>query len=49
VPDRVRRAEFAGETAEGKPIEEIEEQAVLEQEQAEQEHQAPARPQEGRA
>jgi branched-chain amino acid transport system permease protein len=49
VPDRVRRAEFAGETPEGKPIEEIEEQAVLEQEQAEQEHQAPARPQEGRA
>jgi len=49
VPDRVRRAEFAGETPDGKPIEEIEEQAVLEQEQAEQEHQAPARPQEGRA
>jgi branched-chain amino acid transport system permease protein len=49
LPDRVRRAEFAGETPEGKPIEEIEEQAVLEQELAEQQHQAPARPQEGRA
>jgi branched-chain amino acid transport system permease protein len=32
VPDRLRRAEFAGETAEGKPIEEVEEQAVVEHE-----------------
>jgi branched-chain amino acid transport system permease protein len=32
VPDRLRRAEFAGETAEGKPIEEVQEQAVLEHE-----------------
>jgi branched-chain amino acid transport system permease protein len=32
VPDRVRRAEFAGETPEGKPIEEVEEQVVLEHE-----------------
>jgi len=43
VPDRVRRAEFAGETAEGKSIEEIQEQAVLEQEaELEREHEAPA-------
>jgi branched-chain amino acid transport system permease protein len=49
VPDRVRRAEFAGETAEGKSIEEIEEQRVREQEEAERQHQAPAGPQEGRA
>lgn len=49
VPDRVRRAEFAGETAEGKSIEEIEEQRVREQEEAEREHQAPTKPQEGRA
>ena len=42
VPDRVRRAEFAGETAEGKPIEEVQEQAVLEHEQAERE-QGPSR------
>lgn len=48
VPDRVRRAEFAGETAEGKSIEETLEQAVLEQEQAEREHQAPTAPKEGR-
>ena len=47
VPDRVRRAEFAGETAEGKPIEVIEEQVVLEQEEAERHHQAPTAP-EGR-
>jgi branched-chain amino acid transport system permease protein len=33
VPDRIRRAEFAGETAEGKPIEEVQEQAVIEHEQ----------------
>ncbi|MFL6122780.1 branched-chain amino acid ABC transporter permease [Actinophytocola sp.] len=32
VPDRLRRAEFAGETAEGKPIEVVQEQAVLEHE-----------------
>lgn len=32
VPDRLRRAEFAGETAEGKPIEEVQEQAVVEHE-----------------
>jgi len=49
VPDRVRRAEFAGETPEGKSIEEIEEQRVLEQEEAEREHQAPTKPQEGRS
>lgn len=49
VPDRVRRAEFAGETAEGKSIEEIEEQAVQEQELAERLHEAPVAPQEGRA
>ncbi|TDV42580.1 branched-chain amino acid ABC transporter permease [Actinophytocola oryzae] len=49
VPDRVRRAEFAGETADGRSIEEIEEQRVREQEEAEREHQAPAGPQEGRA
>jgi branched-chain amino acid transport system permease protein len=49
VPDRVRRAEFAGETPEGKSIEEVEEQRVLEQEEAEREHQAPNRPQEGRS
>jgi branched-chain amino acid transport system permease protein len=49
VPDRVRRAEFAGETAEGKSIEEIEEQRVREQEEAEREHQAPVGPQEGRS
>ncbi|OLF15051.1 branched-chain amino acid ABC transporter permease [Actinophytocola xanthii] len=34
VPDRVRRAELAGETAMGKSIEEAEEQAVLEHEEA---------------
>jgi branched-chain amino acid transport system permease protein len=34
VPDRVRRAELAGETATGKSIEAAEEQAVLEHEQA---------------
>ncbi len=49
VPDRIRRAEFAGETPEGKSIEEIEEQAVLEQEQAEREHEAPSAPKEGKA
>jgi branched-chain amino acid transport system permease protein len=47
VPDRIRRAEFAGETAEGKPIEEVEEQVVLEHEQAE--HEAPSAPKEGKA
>lgn len=36
VPDRVRRAEFAGETAEGQPIDEVLEQAVIEHERAEQ-------------
>jgi branched-chain amino acid transport system permease protein len=47
VPDRVRRAEFAGETAEGKSIEEVQEQAVLEQElELEREHQAPSGPKE---
>jgi branched-chain amino acid transport system permease protein len=35
VPDRVRRAEFAGETAEGLSIEEVAERAVIEQELAE--------------
>lgn len=49
VPDRIRRAEFAGETPEGKPIEEVEEQVVLEQEQAEREHEAPSAPKEGKA
>jgi branched-chain amino acid transport system permease protein len=48
VPDRVRRAEFAGETAEGKSIEEIQEQAVLEQElEQEREHAAPSAAKEG--
>jgi branched-chain amino acid transport system permease protein len=48
VPDRVRRAEFAGETAEGKSIEEVQEQAVLEYElELEREHQAPSAPKEG--
>jgi branched-chain amino acid transport system permease protein len=48
VPDRVRRAEFAGETAEGKSIEEVQEQAVLEHElELEREHQAPSAPKEG--
>jgi branched-chain amino acid transport system permease protein len=47
LPDRVRRAEFAGETPEGKSIEEIEEQRVREQEEAEREHQAPSGPREG--
>ncbi|HEY7593269.1 MAG TPA: branched-chain amino acid ABC transporter permease [Actinophytocola sp.] len=43
VPDRVRRAEFAGETAEGKSIEEVQEQAVLEHElELEREREAPA-------
>jgi branched-chain amino acid transport system permease protein len=47
VPDRVRRAEFAGETAEGKSIEEVQEQAVLEQElELEREHEAPSSPKE---
>ncbi len=47
VPDRVRRAEFAGETAEGKSIEEVQEKAVLEQElELEREHEAPASPKE---
>jgi branched-chain amino acid transport system permease protein len=47
VPDRVRRAEFAGETAEGKSIEEVQEQAVLEQElELEREHEAPSGPKE---
>jgi branched-chain amino acid transport system permease protein len=32
VPDRIRRAEFAGETAEGKPIEQVQEQLVVEHE-----------------
>jgi branched-chain amino acid transport system permease protein len=49
VPDRVRRAEFAGETPDGKSIEEIEEQAVLEQEESERHPQTPTGPQEGRA
>jgi branched-chain amino acid transport system permease protein len=44
VPDRIRRAEFAGETPEGKSIEEVEELAVREQEEAEREHQAPRSP-----
>ena len=45
VPDRVRRAEFAGETAEGKSIDEVLEKAVLEQEaELEREHQAPSSP-----
>jgi len=35
VPDRVRRAEFAGETPEGLSIEEVAERAVIEQELAE--------------
>ena len=49
VPDRVRRAEFAGETAEGKSIEEVQEKAVLEQElELEREHEAPSSPKEGR-
>ena len=48
VPDRVRRAEFAGETAEGKSIEEMQEKAVLEQElELEREHEAPSGPKEG--
>lgn len=34
VPDRVRRAEFAGETATGQSIEAVQEQAVVEQEEA---------------
>jgi branched-chain amino acid transport system permease protein len=42
VPDRHRRAELAGETAEGKSIEIEEEQVVLEQEQADQTTQLPA-------
>jgi branched-chain amino acid transport system permease protein len=46
VPDRIRRAEFAGETADGRSIEEQEEQAVLEHESAERDHQAPAAPKE---
>jgi branched-chain amino acid transport system permease protein len=49
VPDRIRRAEFAGETEEGKSIEEIEEQSVQEQEQAERHHAAPSAPKEGKA
>lgn len=48
VPDRIRRAEFAGETTEGKPIEEEEERAVLEQEQAERDPGTPAGPKEQR-
>ncbi|MGH3757102.1 branched-chain amino acid ABC transporter permease [Actinophytocola sp.] len=48
VPDRVRRAEFAGETEEGKRIEEVQERAVLEQElELEREHEAPPGPKEG--
>jgi branched-chain amino acid transport system permease protein len=46
VPDRIRRAEFAGETPDGKSIEQQEEQAVLEHESAAREHQAPAAPEE---
>lgn len=42
VPDRHRRAELAGETAEGKSIESEEEQAVLVQEQADQTTHLPA-------
>jgi branched-chain amino acid transport system permease protein len=43
VPDRVRRAEFAGETAEGKPIDEVLEEVVLEHEQElGREHEAPS-------
>jgi branched-chain amino acid transport system permease protein len=48
VPDRHRRAELAGETAEGKSIETEEEQVVLEHEQAEQTMQLPAVPKEDR-
>jgi branched-chain amino acid transport system permease protein len=47
VPDRHRRAELAGETAEGRPIETEEEQAVLEQE--ERGHTGPSAPKEDRA
>ena len=32
VPDRIRRAEFAGETATGESIEQVQEQAVVEHE-----------------
>ncbi|HEY0451652.1 branched-chain amino acid ABC transporter permease [Actinophytocola sp.] len=47
VPDRVRRAEFAGETAEGKSIDEVLEETVLEHEhELEREHEAPAGPKE---
>jgi len=46
VPDRHRRAELAGETAEGKSIETEEEQAVLEQER---ELAGPSAPKEDRA
>jgi branched-chain amino acid transport system permease protein len=49
VPDRVRRAELAGETAEGKSIEEVEDQLVLEHERAEQAHEAPSAPKGDRA
>jgi branched-chain amino acid transport system permease protein len=49
VPDRVRRAEFAGETETGIPIEEALEQAVVEHELAEAKHAAPTRPSEGRS
>jgi branched-chain amino acid transport system permease protein len=49
VPDRVRRAEFAGETETGISIEEAQEKAVLEQEMAEAEHAAPASAAEGRS
>lgn len=49
VPDRVRRAEFAGETESGISIEEVQEQAVLEQEMAEAKHAAPSSPTEGRS
>jgi branched-chain amino acid transport system permease protein len=42
VPDRVRRAEFAGETPEGLSIEQVAEQAVIEQELAEAEAAATA-------
>jgi branched-chain amino acid transport system permease protein len=48
VPDRVRRAEFAGETETGVPIDEVLEQAVVEQELAEAKHAAPTKPSEGR-
>jgi branched-chain amino acid transport system permease protein len=47
VPDRVRRAEFAGETAEGKSIDEVLEQVVVEHDlEVEKDHEAPSAPKE---